>query len=221
MQQKAQMRISTSLIYPFIYQAHCPAGASHQQRCLFDWHAAFIHAVLWMQDSFKVLDWVNLILLLEGGFNSLSLVHRRITLLFSWGFLSILKNVCSKTQAHWPFVMSERGTYTSTCPPNWEFLHGGRLPEAVMNLDSLLVRASCFTGVCVWLLLTCCICALTSRSSCPHRHSISRPTCSGLRWTGIRGLFTCSSTGHTNTPSPLPHVTLQHDNERKHNEIKP
>lgn len=44
---------------------------------------------------------------------------------------------------------------------------------------------------------TCCICALMRRSSCPQRHSISRPTCSGLNWTGISGLFKCSSTGHT------------------------
>lgn len=52
---------------------------------------------------------------------------------------------------------------------------------------------------------TCCICALIRRSSCPQRHSISRPTCSGLSWTGIRGLFTCSSTGQTTTSKSSGH----------------
>lgn len=63
---------------------------------------------------------------------------------------------------------------------------------------------------------TCCICALMRRSSCPQRHSISRPTCSGLSWTGIRGLFTCNSTDHTNHPFKKKNTQARRDTTNAH-----
>lgn len=93
---------------------------------------------------------------------------------------------------NWPFVMSEM--VSAICICIYKMLFATTLCFGYGYGYRSAVSPGC-VSVCLSVLLTCCICALTRRSSCPQRHSISRPTCSGLRWTGIRGLLTCSSTG--------------------------